>query len=438
MAFEGLRLKLHHAVQFDDTEAVIELINQNSRLPLHQLSHSILERLQESLLLLATHCQNEIIREHLIGFLEEFFKSNVKITNLAHHFKTAVESGNVRLIELWLKNGGKPKGSMWNDLDLVAPLVFDRKNITNRKEILKLLLNHGLNARIRNSKGQNFLHKFVGFLEKEDQDASQICEILIRHGASTIDADQRGWKPIHSALAKGVSLHGFFLQNNLTVDDKFLIAEITINAKSSPDINSVNKLGNTILHEGCITTFRQLVIVALQKGADVNLLNNEGKTPFACLKPDEMYYDDCVRIMVKEFAKLNFEKPLVSRVNMDLVRNHEKARNHYEKFTEELQRMANIKFYKPFSYYHVLKMSKSIKKLANLTKNNDFVKKFEENLNEFYFYRNDLRTIFDKAVKIKDDFVTVESRLYGILEDYLPVVVAGKLSKNLMPEDLPL
>lgn len=36
--------------------------------------------------------------------------------------------------------------------------------------------------------------------------------------------------------------------------------------------------------------------------------------------------------------------------------------------------MANTKFYQPYSYYSVLEMSSNIKKLAILTKNDEFVK----------------------------------------------------------------
>lgn len=74
----------------------------------------------------------------------------------------------------------------------------------------------------------------------------------------------------------------------------------------------------------------------------------------------------------------------------------------------ELKQMSNFKFYAPFTYYSVLQMSKNIKKLANLTKNEEFLAKFEANLDSFSCYKSDLQEIMAEAVQLKNQLDAVE------------------------------
>lgn len=79
-----------------------------------------------------------------------------------------------------------------------------------------------------------------------------------------------------------------------------------------------------------------------------------------------------------------------------------------------------------------------MKKLALLVKNKKFVLKFEENLDEFTYYRSDLRKVLSQAMELRDRSLVVDYRLYSVFGDFLPATVLRKLAKNLTLEDLPL
>lgn len=138
--------------------------------------------------------------------------------------------------------------------------------------------------------------------------------------------------------------------------------------------------------------------------------------------------------MLKEFSKLTFG-------NFQVLENDKKLINNFpvfQSYTKELNQMSSIKFYASNSYYSVLKMSTNVNKLARLTINDKFVEQFNENLNKFVYYREDLQGIIDVAIKVKGDLLIVESRLRNIFDNFLPQVVIRVLADNLKLDDLPL
>lgn len=141
--------------------------------------------------------------------------------------------------------------------------------------------------------------------------------------------------------------------------------------------------------------------------------------------------------MVREFARLSFENCLVSKKDMDLIEVNSIAKDCFEKCTSELNQMASSKlgFY---SFLFVLKPSKNLKKLAHLFKNEKIVTMFEENLDRFLYYKDDLQRIFDEAIQLRDELIDTETRLYSIFGDHLPDIVIRKLTNDLKVEDLPI
>lgn len=438
MSFRGLCLNLQRAIISNDFETIYKITIKNSNFKLTNLSVSSLKRFSKSLMQVSIHCKNKKILEFLVHILKKLFERKVKFGDLDYWLKVSVKNGNVRVTQLLIENGAKLVGPMWNDLNLVASLIFNRQNIENRKKMLELLLNNGLDARLKNKEGQNFLHKFADkFVRITDTDAAEVGKILINHGTPVDEIDQRGYKPIHCTVIKSNQLYRLLSKSKsyLNEAEHDLMSKLFFD-RISHDINFKVRDGCTILHGACIFNHVRYITEALRRGADVNLVNNEGKTPFGCLNLEKRNYDACVEIVVKEFASLNHEKPLVSRVNMELVESNEKARECYEKCRSELNQMFSTKFYEFYSYYHVLKMTKSIKKLANLMKNENFFSKFESGLGAFNHYEKDLRKIWNESLKIKNKMLIVESKLNAIFWDYIPAVVITKLAENLAVEDL--
>lgn len=154
------------------------------------------------------------------------------------------------------------------------------------------------------------------------------------------------------------------------------------------------------------------------------------------LQPGRENYDLCMKMIVKQFAKMKIQNHSISKIDMELIYGHENTRKYFEDCVSELSLMDNTKFHGPYSFYFVLKNSKDLKTLSNLAKNENFVKNFEHNLDLFNFYVNDLREIFGKAADIRDQSLIVETRLKAIFGDYLPAVVLKKLEDYVMVEDL--
>lgn len=98
--------------------------------------------------------------------------------------------------------------------------------------------------------------------------------------------------------------------------------------------------------------------------------------------------------------------------------------------------MSTRKFYTIHTYHSVLKMSKNLKKLANFTRNKEFRRSFLKNFS-FAIYKKDLMDIFNEALEIKDELMTIESKLLDAFGDSLPDTVIRKLTNHLNVEDLP-
>lgn len=110
----------------------------------------------------------------------------------------------------------------------------------------------------------------------------------------------------------------------------------------------------------------------------------------------------------------------------------------FENFTAELNRMKNTKFYGNHIYYSVLKMSKNLRKLGFLANNLEFTYRFMEKLHLFTCYGSELRRIMNEAIRVKDEFVTVEERLKSTFGIFIPDVFLRILAEYLSVDDLPL
>lgn len=365
--------------------------------------------------------------------------------------QVAALQGNINFAKLLLKNGEKFDGPEWY-VDSIIRSIFSRVNIETRKDMLLLFIKHGLNAGFRNSLGENLLNIFVGYsVRDDDRDAAEVSEILIKLGISINEVKNNKLFPKMTYLNQAIytenlSLMALFIEKGAIYDKVDCISSaafyqnenmILFFSQYGIDINSKNSDGCTALHEACKFNDHEKISFLIWNGADVNVENNNDKTPFSLLNSEEIDYDSCIKTMAKEFSKLIYKNLPISRKNMDLIQANALARKHFKSSSEELIKMTRTIFYAPYSYYFVLKTAKNnMKKLANLMKNEEFVTKYEENASDFSYFIEDLVKIFYEAIQLKDESLIVESVLYPILKDTFPDTVIRKLIDNLTTDDL--
>lgn len=218
--------------------------------------------------------------------------------------------------------------------------------------------------------------------------------------------------------------------------NKDLIELLLINGA---EVNSKNFEGKTALHmilELCEYN-RNIISLLIQKGASISAKDKIGNSPFNYLMEfiDREGDDEIGPFVFKEVSKFVFENPSVTQ-DMDFIHNYNDIDNEIPSYLAEIKKMSSIKFFPPYSYYCVLKMSKNVKKLANLTKEDGFVQKFYENLHRFSHFKDDLQTILDEAVEIRNNFRY--RRLISIFGKILPAAVIKKIAENITVKDLPL
>lgn len=206
---------------------------------------------------------------------------------------------------------------------------------------------------------------------------------------------------------------------------------------SGAEVNAKDDSDFTALHVACNAQHEETVRCLIQKGANISPESNEGHTPLSFIVSN-MDKEGCIIIIIKEITKLVFKNIPCSKKDLDLIQKTPRTKEHFEKCTAELEQMSTNKFYGIYSYYFVLDISNSMKKLVHLTKNKEFVKAFEANLHNFHYYADDLQRIFKEAVEIKDKSEEVHARLYSVFGDVLPDIAIRKLGDDLALEDLPL
>lgn len=388
----------------------------------------------------------------------ELFANFGASTDLRQHFRYSrfkcmqnQDGRRVQISEFGLTNGKKLEGADWMWC-LPASRIFCRKNINIRKDFLILLLKHGLDVCAQSYQGQTILEQFVThFVESYDSDAKDIAEILVNSGAPVDDYNDM--MNIAIICTGNTDLVSFFIQKGADVNKESKIRLFPLYSAvlrydnvdlvdflllSGANLNATNDLGETALHAACFRNHEKTISLLIRKGADISAVNDVGKTPFSSLDPEGENNIQCMRTMIREFAKLSFKNHPLHQIDLNLIQAHPKSREYFESCLLELNLMSRIKFYASYSYFYVLNVSNNnFNKLVSLTKNEEFVASFEKNL-VFPLYENDLRRIFEEATQARDRSAAVISRLYLVFYNLFPEIVIRKLEKNLTLEDIPL
>lgn len=386
---------------------------------------------------------NYNIKEILIKL---FTKLGADAFNLDKSLEKVLQQESVKcIVDLLVKNGVGFGGLA------SAQITFNPNHIGNTKKILQLLLKNSLDSDFRTSRGENLLHLFVQRVNRHDRDAVDVVEILLDSGLPVNVPNHRGFSPLLTSIrrqnvpfvqvliSKGANVNqtsqpsGLFPLyraaqcNNLDLVDYLLNNGAEVNAKISS--------GRTALHAACFWGNDKIISSLISKGADVAVVSKDGKTPFFLLDKKKDYYEECVYVMVKEFSKLLFEKVPIPEINLELMAADSTARDCFESCMKEINQMDRTIFYGSYSYYSVLKLAKNVKTLAELVKNDDFVRKFEARLS-FSHYESDLKMLLNEAIKIKDKSRLVQDKKKSALNGFSSGKGLKQLNWNLFPEFL--
>lgn len=489
---------LRHAIKMGDTETLRAILLRDSEIVRHQIDidHIISTPLFEALL----NYKNEEIIKLLIDFganvNERVFYGKVETftflqllvyfpdckvikkvaqilidngadVNATYNDSTqqtalqmAIKRGNVEYTEFLLKNDARFVGGP--EWDRTNPMNFVMEAPkTTQTQLLQSLIKHGM--KIMDTRSQD-IHK-RDYLQVAIQtervcpdkiDLVGIAKILLNSGLPVQYPDDN-FSKLHLAaflgnndlismlIDRGADINlrcqydgqsPLFLaacKNNLyTVD--FLLSK-------GADVNTKTSYGETALHIACEYKNLKMIELLVRNGAQISPGDSRrGFTPFSLLglQKYKESNDLCVDFMVQEIAKLKFfEDIYVSEKDMNLIKVHPEIEKLYQSCREELSLLSSIKFYTCYSYSFVLNRSKTnVKKLANLTKNREFVQKFETNLILFPQYQNELRRIFHEAIQFRDRLLIVYSRLQSVFESIFPDVIINKLADSFTAEDL--
>lgn len=398
-----------------------------------------------------------------IAYRNEFFPFCTELSKLFSAYKVDVEplemalvQGDLQLIESLLKNGAKHRLKF--DYS-PAEYIFRQPNISIRKDILLLLLKNGFDPNFESTgenEGENALDLLTRIVHEDDFDAVELAKILINSGASV----HRGcgdWTPLISSIySHHIGIISLLIEKGADVNHKDSSEEtpliVAVNEgrknivrlllENGANVNDKHGYNSkTALHYGCFHHHEKIIRLLIKNGAKISTeaifgRRTQGPTPFSLLDSTKYNYDDCCKVMIKEFSKLSFENIAVSKKDMSLIMSNSKTHECFENCMTELDQMANTKLCLQFSYFSLLKMP--IKKLALLTKNEQLLVEIKATICKFSHYQKDLREILEEAVQVKNRLSAVESRLKFIFDDTLPDIIVRKLVDNLELKDLPL
>lgn len=390
-----------------------------------------------------------LINEKILDLLIKHDGADLNATDyeVATPLQIAITKGNVEFAEILLKNGAK-----FDDIEFTINLLISDK-ITSKSVLLRLLIQYGLDVSFHNENNENLLHLF----SKSDDDTSEIEEaakVLLDSGVLLDEFNNDGITALYLAVYGGnYTLAKFLVENgaDVNVKDKnqgffpLLIALqyghlylvcLFLNA----EINAKTHSGWTALHDACSNNCTDIFVGALiQKGANVCAEDKNGTTPFSLIEfKEDGGGESCSKILIREFAKLKFKNLSIPKKDEDCIRENPKLLSYFEGCLVDLSEMEDTIFYGSYSYYSILMMSKTIKKLSKLTKNTEFVINFESVMYTFPFFKEDLRSILFDAISTRDRHEEIYSRLKFIFGDFFPDLVLRKLLENFEVKDLPL
>ena len=186
------------------------------------------------------------------------------------------------VVQTFLKKGGIDINK--RDESGNTPLIY--ACMKNSREIVKMLLENGADAALENQRSRAPIH-FAAEIGNYE-----IVSMLVGAGADVNCADRDGVTPLMLMAQNGKTDAALkFIENhkdvdiqlkdhnNNTAEDYASHAGLRELVKALSQDEHTDAYGNTTLHHACRNGQAEVVKVLIEKGADVNKLNDNGDSP---------------------------------------------------------------------------------------------------------------------------------------------------------------
>lgn len=201
--------------------------------------------------------------------------------------------------------------------------------------------------------------------------------------------------------------------------------------QNGAEVNCRGQFGETPIYGACNYHHSGKIKLLLDYGAQINVKDNAGMTPFRWL-----YYKEreAGQVMMKQMALLSVSGRQVEQCDLETIGESEKTQKFYEMAVDEATKLRNDKFFGNVTFFDVLDISATA--LFLLVKNDNFVKAFRDKVSDYTMYLDDLTIKVDLAVKRKELLYAAESYLDSVFGVYLPSAVIERLATFIIAEDL--
>lgn len=321
--------------------------------------------------------------------------------------------------------------------------------------VAEILLNHGAAIDSQDNTGMTPLHDAC------KAGSSDKVEVLLRRGANVNIQDCSGDTPAHVAASYGYpsvlrQLISYGVNVNLQncegltplhmtpYSESRQLEVVDVLLESDADVDLSSNLGDTALHRAIFRSFNhrpnKIYERLLQKGAQLDARNNNGRTPFDyCLNYISEEEENIKTTLEKHIVKL---KTAGIAVDIDLDTELDVFKDTKKQCLEELERMRLVKINDLFSLDTVFFISKNLWFL----KNADILLTLEEKIysvnlnNDFPLYGQILTNAYEKTKRRFDLLEQAFSSLNGerrkSMSKKLPDLVKFKILNYLNNYDL--
>ena len=178
--------------------------------------------------------------------------------------KNLVENNDYKSLDNLLKNlpEEERKKILNNPIDKFGNTFLHLSALNNKYEVTEILIKYGHDVNIENRSGETPLHSAASI------HSYKIIDLLLRYKADPYKRDIYGQTPAHT-------LFRYPLKEN----EGEIIECVKVFMRYGYDINTPDKLGETLLHKALIFGLYGLAIYLIENGADLYQEDNFKKTP---------------------------------------------------------------------------------------------------------------------------------------------------------------
>nr|WCB87117.1 CPPV306 ankyrin repeat protein [Cooks petrelpox virus] len=289
-------------------------------------------------------------KEIVISMLEHGADVNLYNDEVCSPLHRAIENNNIEMVKLLIDNGADT--DCCNNTIHGTPLQYAILNENYR--IADVLLSSGADT-------HEIYTKNHPIIEAIKLDNLPLVRLLLRYGADTNTFDPLYGYPIHLAIRYGnidiikeLLCHGVRLSYSLYPSP--LHQAIMCNNKEvilllislGFDVNAKDNDGNTPIHLAVQEKLVDIVKILLDKGADTSIINNLSVT---CLRGCYVYGNNSIeilqllisRIVINKYANIPFKSTIGTNYNWSLIESNQEANRYKLECEKEILKMLAVK-----------------------------------------------------------------------------------------------